>query len=201
MYGLCTRLFAFSPVDLSRSPSVFPYANYTRTADQNVTPPTSTQHSTGKLALHKQLLALSIRCSHQIMDLFFLTLLHVLVAFFLARAKRAASAARGAEPLKFNTIGIRRAFIPAFSEPQSHWPSDPPPLSSVNQRSRRARRELPFGAIPTVPPHPGRIRPHPRFRHPSISRQLRHTEDENREFSRIDTAPHGKETSIPRVGC
>ena len=56
---------------------------------------------TGQLliALRKQLLALSIRQSHQIMGPFFLPPSHVLVTFFLARAKRAASAARGAEPL------------------------------------------------------------------------------------------------------
>ena len=85
MYMLCTRILAFSSVDLSVS-NFSPHANYTRTADQNVTPPTSTQHSTGQLALHLQLLASPIRCSHQIMGLFFLPPLHVLVAFFLARA-------------------------------------------------------------------------------------------------------------------
>ena len=62
--------FVFSTFDLSWSPCLFPRANYTRTADQNVTPPTSTQHSTGQFALHKQLLALSNRCSYQIMGIF-----------------------------------------------------------------------------------------------------------------------------------
>ena len=99
VYVLCTRLFAFSLVDLSRSPCVFPPANYTSAADQNVTPPINTQHSTGQLYLHKQLLALSISCSHQIMGPFFLPPLHVLVEFFLARAWQAESAARGAQPL------------------------------------------------------------------------------------------------------
>ena len=49
MYVLCTRLFPFSSVDLSRSPRFFPHADYTRTADQTVTPSTSTQHSTRQL--------------------------------------------------------------------------------------------------------------------------------------------------------
>ena len=70
------------------SPCPAPHANYTRIADQNVAPPTSTQHSTGQLALHKQLLALSIRCTHQIMGLFFLPPLYVLVAFLRERSGR-----------------------------------------------------------------------------------------------------------------
>ena len=45
--------------------------------------------TTGQFALHKQLLALSNRCSHQIMGLFFLPPLHMfLVAFFLALRER-----------------------------------------------------------------------------------------------------------------
>ena len=83
---LCPIFLAFSSLDLSRSPCFFPHANYTRTADQNVTPPTSTQRSKGQFALHKQLLAISNRCSQQIMGLLFLPPLHVSVAFFLARA-------------------------------------------------------------------------------------------------------------------
>ena len=63
MSVLCTGIFAFSSVDLSRSSCFLPHANYTRTADQNVTPPTITLHSAGQLALHKQLLALSIAVS------------------------------------------------------------------------------------------------------------------------------------------
>ena len=47
--------------DLSR------HANYTGIADQNVTVPTSTQHSTGQFVLHEQLSVLSNRCSHQTM--------------------------------------------------------------------------------------------------------------------------------------
>ena len=65
VYVLCTRLFSFSSFELSRSPCFLPHAYYARIADQNVTPPTNTQHSTGQAPLHKQLLALSIRCSHK----------------------------------------------------------------------------------------------------------------------------------------
>ena len=49
---LCTRYYFSSLLffnihvfDLSRSPCFFPHANYPRTADQNVTPVASTQHS------------------------------------------------------------------------------------------------------------------------------------------------------------
>ena len=56
---LCTLRFAFFHFFISLGPHVFSlHANHTRTADQNVTPPTSTQHSTGQFGLHKQLLAL-----------------------------------------------------------------------------------------------------------------------------------------------
>ena len=67
MYVLCPRLFLcfLQLIVFSRSPSPPRPANYTRTADQNVTSPISTQHSvqhrTTTVALHKQLLALSIR--------------------------------------------------------------------------------------------------------------------------------------------
>ena len=54
---------------LSRSCLFF--ANYTRTADQNVASPTSTQHSTGQAALPKELLALPNRWMHHIMGLLF----------------------------------------------------------------------------------------------------------------------------------
>ena len=64
--------FCFFSFDFSRSPCFSPHANYTRTANQNVSPPTSTQHSTGQFALHRQLLALSFRYLHQIMGLLFL---------------------------------------------------------------------------------------------------------------------------------
>ena len=56
------------------------------TADQNVTPPTSAQHITGQIALHKKLLALSVQSSHQTTGLLFLPILHVLGATMLARA-------------------------------------------------------------------------------------------------------------------
>ena len=88
VYVLCTRLFCFLLlIVLSRSPRFRPPANITRTAVQNVISK-STQHSAGQLALHKHLtLALSIRYSHQIVTgLFFLSPLHVSVAFYLARA-------------------------------------------------------------------------------------------------------------------
>ena len=46
---------------------------------------------------------------------------------------------------------------------------------------------------PPVPQHPGRIEPHPRFIHPSISPQLRQPGGTKIELSRVDTAPHGVE--------
>ena len=52
---VCTCIFA-SLIDCSRFRSSSRYifvANYTRTADQNVTSQTSTQHSTGQSTLHK----------------------------------------------------------------------------------------------------------------------------------------------------
>ena len=79
--SFCSHLIILSRI----SPCFFP-ANYTLTADQNVTS-TSTQYNAGQLALHKRLLALSIRYSHQIIiGLFFPPRLHVSFAFFLARA-------------------------------------------------------------------------------------------------------------------
>ena len=61
----CVRLFVFSWYIWSLSvPHVSPHAYDTRTADQNVTPPTSTQqHNTSQwqLALHKQLFAVPIK--------------------------------------------------------------------------------------------------------------------------------------------
>ena len=44
---VCARLFAFIDCPPSRFSSCF-FANYTRSADQNVISPTSTQHSTGR---------------------------------------------------------------------------------------------------------------------------------------------------------
>ena len=85
-YTWCCILFVLLFLHLALSVPMFPpHANYARTADQNVASPTITQHSTGQSALNKHLLALSNRCSHQIMSLFFLPPLHVLVAFFLAQ--------------------------------------------------------------------------------------------------------------------
>ena len=79
----CVPLVFFSlflhVFDLSRSPCFSPHAKYPRTADQDVTPVASTAQlgTTGQFALHKQLLALSNRCSHQNMGLYFLPPLHV----------------------------------------------------------------------------------------------------------------------------
>ena len=73
--GICVvYFFAFSSVDLSLSPCFFPNANYTCTVTANKR---TAHHSKGQFALHKQLLALSIRCSHQIMRFLFLPPLHV----------------------------------------------------------------------------------------------------------------------------
>ena len=76
--------------DLSRPPVFLPHANYPRTADQNVRPVTkahsTAEHNRGICS--KQLLALSNRCSHQIMGLFFLPPSHVFSCILpcLARA-------------------------------------------------------------------------------------------------------------------
>ena len=60
VYACCVLVFLLlqliSPVPMSPPPTQVTPA---------LTPPTSTQHSTGQLALRTQLLALSIRCSHQ----------------------------------------------------------------------------------------------------------------------------------------
>ena len=45
--------FLLHLIVLFRSPSCFFFTNYTRTADQNVTSPTSAQHSKGQSALNK----------------------------------------------------------------------------------------------------------------------------------------------------
>ena len=73
------------------------------------------------------------------------------------------------------------AFIPAFSEPQSHWPrASPLPALGQSWGEARAAGVAPRGTPPTVSPHPGMIGPYLRFIHPSISLQLRHSGDENR---------------------
>ena len=74
------------------APCFFPHANYPRTADQNVTPVTKAHSRAGRnrAICSKQLLALSNRCSHQIMG-FFLAPLHVFSCILpcLARAREA----------------------------------------------------------------------------------------------------------------
>ena len=70
-------------------------------------------------------------------------------------------------------------FIPAFSEPQSHWPrAPPPPVLGQSGGEARAAGVAPQGN-PTISPHTGRIGPHPRFSNPSIHLQLRQRGDEN----------------------
>ena len=70
-------------------------------------------------------------------------------------------------------------FIPAFSEPQPHWPRAPPPPALGQSRGEaRAAGVAPRGN-PTISPHPGRIDPPPRFRNPSAHLQIRHPGDEN----------------------
>ena len=72
-----------------------PPTNYTRTADQNVTLPTSTQHSAHVYSSAQAALGIInslVAPNHG--PLLSVPFPYVLVAFFLARAKRAASAAR-----------------------------------------------------------------------------------------------------------
>ena len=66
-------------------------------------------------------------------------------------------------------------FIPAFSERQS-LPLPRPPLD--NERARRAAGLAPRGN-PTISSHPGKISLCPRFRNPSVHRQLLQPGDEN----------------------
>ena len=91
------------------------------------------------------------------------------------------------------------ALIPAFSEPQSHWPRvTPSPALGQSGGEARAAGVDPWGNPPTVPPHPERIGIHPRFRHPSIS-QTFDIPCTKIELSRVGTASHGVETSVPRA--
>ena len=69
--------------------------------------------------------------------------------------------------------------IPAFSEPQSHWPrAPPPPVLGQSAGEARAAGVAPRGYT-AISPHPGRIGLHPRFCNPSIHQQLRQPRDEN----------------------
>ena len=92
----------------------------------------------------------------------------------------------------------KMTFIPAFSEPQSHWPRTPPP-SALGQSGGAARAAgvAPRGN-PTISPHTGRIGPRPRFSNPSIHLQLRQRGDET-VIPRVEIAPHGVETPTPPV--
>ena len=70
-------------------------------------------------------------------------------------------------------------FIPAFSEPQSHWPrAPPPPVLGQSGGEARAAGVAPR-RNPTISPHTGSIGPHPRFSNPSIHLQHRQRGDEN----------------------
>ena len=63
-------------------------------------------------------------------------------------------------------------FIPAFSEPQSHWlRAPPPPVLGQSGGEARATGVAPRGN-PTNSPHTGRKSPHPRFSNLSIHVQL-----------------------------
>ena len=87
-------------------------------------------------------------------------------------------------------------FIPAFSEPQSHWPRAPPP-SALGQSGDAARTAgLAPRGDPTISPHTGRTGPHPRFSNPSIHLQLRQRGNENSDPP-VETAPHSVETPTP----
>ena len=70
-------------------------------------------------------------------------------------------------------------FIPAFSEPQSHYPrAPPPPALGQSGGEARAAGVAPRGN-PTISPHTGMIGPHPWFSNPSVHLQLRLSGDEN----------------------
>ena len=106
MRTCCVLVFLLSSVDSHLSVLMFPpRANYTRTADQNVTSPTITQHSAQHGATSSaQAAALGLinwLVAPKHGSLLSVPFKYVLDAFSLARAKRAASAARGAEPLYF----------------------------------------------------------------------------------------------------
>ena len=86
--GMCCALVFLTPsVDcpLGRHHPP-PPTNYTRTADQKVTSPTSTQHGEGNYLRTSGSWHVSIRYSHQIVGLFFFPPSKVSVAFLLARA-------------------------------------------------------------------------------------------------------------------
>ena len=107
----CARLLAFAKVDCPLSALMFtPSANLTRTADQNATSPTSTQHSAQHSAQHRATVDSSIQAALRNINCLVasshgpflsapLCMLYLIVEYFLARAKRVASATRRAEPL------------------------------------------------------------------------------------------------------
>ena len=97
---------------LCRSPFIAPHANYTCNADQNVTPPTSTQHSTDRAICsaqaalgiiktlfapkHGSLLSAPLTC---------------LVAFFLAQALRAVQPPAERSPCSTHYLRYRMCYV------------------------------------------------------------------------------------------
>ena len=73
----------------------------------------------------------------------------------------------------------------------------PPPARPLAQREG-AGRAAKVGSRdnPAVPAHPGRMGPHPRFQTYVLSPHNSDNPGTKLEFSRVDTAPHGVETSI-----
>ena len=115
--GILRVLFAFSSFDFSRSPGFSPHANYTRIADQNVAPPTST-------AQHRAICSAQAALGN-IKSLFAPNYGPLLFALFtcfsciLRCASVAGGVSRpGAEPLYINTwslaIRIVRTYVPGL---------------------------------------------------------------------------------------
>ena len=87
-------------------------------------------------------------------------------------------------------------FIPAFSEPQSHWPrAPPPPALGRSGGESRAAGVAPRGK-PTISPHTGRIGLHLRFRIPPYIYNSDNLGTKT-VIPRVETAPHGVETPVP----
>ena len=70
-------------------------------------------------------------------------------------------------------------FIPAFSEPQSHWLRAPPPLDLGQSGSKACAAGVAPRENPTISPHTVTTVSHPRIRNPSIPLPLRQPGDEN----------------------
>ena len=71
------------------------------------------------------------------------------------------------------------AFIPAFSEPKSHWPRAPPLLVLGQSGGEAGAAGVSPRGNPTISPHTGRVGPHSRFSNPTIHLQHRQREHEN----------------------